>query len=91
MNRNEMLPVNSYTALKDFNLAEAISDELSGMDVSFDRVTIPAAGGTAFELPGELPGETEAAKEFSGVILYLSLIHIYHSYDFCSRSGGGFG
>ena len=67
MNKNEMLPVNSYTALKDFNLAEAMNDELSGMDVSFDRVTIPAAGGTAFELPGELPGETEAAKEFSGI------------------------
>ena len=43
MNKNEMLPVNSYTALKDFNLAEAMNDELSGMDVSFDRVTIPAA------------------------------------------------
>ena len=24
MNKNEMLPVNSYTALKDFNLAEAM-------------------------------------------------------------------
>ena len=78
MNRNEMLPVNSYTALKDFNLAEAISDELSGMDVSFDRVTIPAAGGTAFELPGELPGETEAAKEFSGVILYHHPLFTYY-------------
>ena len=53
MNKNEMLPVNSYTALKDFNLAEAMNDELSGMDVSFDRVTIPAAGGTAFELHRE--------------------------------------
>ena len=78
MNRNEMLPVNSYTALKDFNLAEAMNDELSGMDVSFDRVTIPAAGGTAFELPGELPGETEAAKEFSGVILYHHPLFTYY-------------
>ena len=69
MNKNEMLPVNSYTALKDFNLAEAMNDELSGMDVSFDRVTIPAAGGTAFDLPGEMPGETEAAKEVTGVCL----------------------
>ena len=78
MNKNEMLPVNSYTALKDFNLAEAMNDELSGMDVSFDRVTIPAAGGTAFELPGELPGETEAAKEFSGVILYHHPLFTYY-------------
>ena len=28
MNKNEMLPVNSYTALKDFKLAEAMNDEL---------------------------------------------------------------
>ena len=78
MNKNEMLPASSYTALKDFNLAEAMNDELSGMDVSFDRVTIPAAGGTAFELPGELPGETEAAKEFSGVILYHHPLFTYY-------------
>ena len=26
MNKNEMLPVNSYTALKDFNLAEATTN-----------------------------------------------------------------
>ena len=78
MNKNEMLPMNSYTALKDFNLAEAMASELSGMDVSFDRVTIPAAGGTAFELPGELPGETEAAREFSGVILYHHPMFTYY-------------
>ena len=48
------------------------------MDVSFDRVTIPAAGGTAFELPGELPGETDAAKEFTGVILYHHPLFAYY-------------
>ena len=77
MSNNEMIPATNYTALKDFNLVEAMASEMNGMDVSFDRVTIPAAGGTTFELPGELPGETDAAKEFTGVILYhLSLIHI---------------
>ena len=78
MSKKEMIPMNSYTALKDFNLAEAMASELSGMDVSFDRVTIPAAGGTAFELPGELPGETEAAKEFTGVILYHHPMFTYY-------------
>ena len=46
--------------------------------VSFDRVTIPAAGGTTFELPGELPGETDAAKEFTGVILYHHPLFAYY-------------
>ena len=43
MSNNEMIPATNYTALKDFNLAEAMASEMNGMDVSFDRVTIPAA------------------------------------------------
>ena len=78
MSKNEMIPATNYTALKDFNLAEAVASEMSGMDVSFDRVTIPAAGGTTFELPGELPGETDAAKEFTGVILYHHPLFAYY-------------
>ena len=66
MNKNtDMTIVNNYTALKDFNLAEAMASELSGMNISFDRVSVPAAGGLAFELPGELPGETDMAKDAS--------------------------
>ena len=78
MSKNEMIPATNYTSLKDFNLAEAVASEMSGMDVSFDRVTIPAAGGTTFELPGELPGETDAAKEFTGVILYHHPLFAYY-------------
>ena len=78
MSKNEMIPATNYTALKDFNLAEAMASEMNGMDVSFDRVTIPAAGGTTFELPGELPGETDAAKEFTGVILYHHPLFAYY-------------
>lgn len=78
MSKNEMIPATNYTALKDFNLAEAMASEMNGMDVSFDRVTIPAAGGTTFELPGELPGETDAVKEFTGVILYHHPLFAYY-------------
>ena len=78
MSKNEMIPMNSYTALKDFNLAEAMSSELSGMDISFDRVSIPAAGGQAFEVPGEMPGETDMVKEFSGVILFHHPLFSYY-------------
>lgn len=70
MSKNEMIPMSNYTALKDFNLADAITTELSGMDISFDRVNIPAAGGQAFEVPGEMPGEIDMVKEFTGVILF---------------------
>ena len=70
MSKNELSTTNSYTALEGFNLADALSAEMVGMNVTFDRVTIPAAGGTVFEVPGALPGETDTVKEFCGVILF---------------------
>jgi len=85
MNNTDMISSPGFTALKDFNLAEAMSDELGGMDVSFDRITIPAAGGMTFELPGELPGETDAVKEFAGVILFHHPLFTYYRESY---SGG---
>lgn len=78
MDNNEIMNTNNYTALKDFNLAEALTSELGGMDISFDRVSIPAAGGQAFEVPGELPGETDMVKDFSGVILFHHPMFTYY-------------
>ena len=69
MNKNEIAVSTDYSALKDFNLAEALASEMSGMDINFERISVPAAGGQAFEVPGEMPGETAMVKEFSGVIL----------------------
>lgn len=69
MNKNEITASTNYTALKDFNLAEALASEMSGMDITFDRISVPAAGGQAFEVPGEMPGETAMVKDFKGVIL----------------------
>lgn len=85
MGNNEIMNTNNYTALKDFNLAEALTSELGGMDISFDRVSIPAAGGQAFEVPGELPGETDMVKDFSGVILFHHPMFTYYRERF---SGG---
>ena len=85
MGNNEIMNTNNYTALKDFNLAEAFASELGGMDISFDRVSIPAAGGQAFEVPGELPGETDMVKDFSGVILFHHPMFTYYRERF---SGG---
>ena len=82
---NEMVVGTDYTMLKNFNLSEALASEMNGLDVSFDRVTIPAAGGTMFEVPGELPGDTEAVKEFTGVILYHHPLYAYYR----TRFNGG--
>jgi len=78
MNKNELTPTANYAALAGFNLADALSEEMVGMDVTFDRIKIPAAGGTVFEVPGDAPGETDAVKEFSGVILYHHPLYSYY-------------
>ena len=70
MSKKELAVTDGFTALANFDLNAAMNDELSGMDMSFDRIKIPAAGSTVFEVPGEAPGETDAVKEFTGVILY---------------------
>ncbi len=71
MTNNELTIKNQgFMGLKNFNISEGFSEELAGLDSGFDRIKIPAGGGTMFELPGENADETDAAKEFSAVILY---------------------
>ena len=78
----EMIPATGFAALKDFNLAEALADEMTGLNVSFDRIPVPIGGGTSFEVPGELPGETDTVKEFSGVILLQHPLNAYYRTEY---------
>ena len=85
MSTTELSTVKGYTFLRDFDLAAALSEEMTGMRVTFDRVTFPSAGSTVFEVPGALPGETDTVKEFTGVILFH---HPLFSYYRESYTGG---
>ena len=78
MKKNELTTPGSFTALSDFDLASAISEELAGLDEGFERIKIPAGGSTVFELPGAEGDDTEAVKEFSAVILYHHPVHTYY-------------
>ena len=50
-NENKALTTtnSAFMALKDFNLNDALSEELSGLSGSFERIKIPAGGMTVFE------------------------------------------
>ena len=69
---------NAFAQLMDFNLSTAMAEELDGLNMTFDRIKIPSAGSTVFELPGEDADEPEAAKEFSGVILWHHPLFAYY-------------
>lgn len=67
-----------YLKLADFNMNEAMAEELDGLDGGFERIKIPSAGSTVFEVPGENPNEPDAVKEFSAVILYHHPLFAYY-------------
>ena len=80
MSKNsEMVVTNTgYTNLAEFNMAGAMAEELDGLDRGFERIKIPSAGSTVFEVPGEEPNEPDSVKEFSAVILYHHPLHAYY-------------
>ncbi len=58
-----------YLTLSEINFGTLMANELGGLDAGFDRIKIPSAGSTVFEMPGER-GESCTAKVFSAVILH---------------------
>jgi len=41
-----------FLQLADVNMAAMMAEELDGLDTSFERIKIPSAGSTVFEIPG---------------------------------------
>lgn len=83
---NKLTTVNTgFKNLAEFNMTGAMAEELDGLDGSFERIKIPSAGSTVFEVPGEDPNEPDSIKEFSAVILYHHPLHAYYK----SKYSGG--
>ena len=74
-NNNETL-----VAMESFQLPDAMNDasfsredlaeDMDGLQMSFQRVKIPAGGTLQFELPGDDPENPDYAKTLEGVILF---------------------
>jgi len=81
---NEIMENSGFAALMDGDALEDAAADLAGLQLTFDRIKIPAGGSTAFEIPGD-GDETEMAKEVKGVIL---LHHPAYAYYTEKYSGG---
>lgn len=84
MSKNE-LTINAnqgYMNLANFNINDNFLDELSGLDNEFERIKIPAGGGTMFEFPSSNPDESDMVKDFSAVILYHHPMYVFYSSKF---------
>ena len=71
-----------YLALKNFNLSEAMAEEMDGLNAFFERIKMPSGETTLYQLPSENPEEPEFAKEFSAVILHHHPIRAYFKTKF---------
>lgn len=49
---------------------EDLAEDMDGLQMSFQRVKIPAGGALQFELPGEDPENPDYSKNLEGVILF---------------------
>jgi hypothetical protein len=66
-----------FLALANTDFAAMVSEETEGLDLSFDKIKIPSAGSTVFEVPGE-EDDTDTVKEFSAVILHNHTLNCYY-------------
>ena len=76
----------AFLALKDFNLNDVLSEELSGLAGSFERIKIPSGGMTVFEIPGDNPDSPETVREFSAIILYHHPLYAYYTEKYTGGS-----
>lgn len=68
-----------FAALANMDeLNEAMADDCQGLEFSFDRIRLPAGGGTAFEIPSEEGDDYEMAKDIMGVIVYNHPVFAYY-------------
>ena len=89
MENNKLATVNetafAVATIADEDLA-AIAEELSELgSISFDTIKIPAGGGLAFEVPGDVPDAPEMVQEITGVIVHH---HACNSFWESSYEGG---
>jgi len=63
---------------KSANLAQALATEMDGLNLTFERIKIPAGGGLAYEVPSDNPDSPDMVKDFKAVILYHHPSHSYY-------------
>lgn len=63
-------------------LSKAMTDDCQGLEFSFDRVKLPAGGGTTFEIPSAEGDESEMAKAITGIILHNHPAYTYYRYKY---------
>ena len=84
-NEQTALTTGGFAALANAGALNDTTEDLAGLDLTFDRIKIPAGGATAFEIPDGDSEEVNMVKEIVGVIL---LHHPAYAYYKDKYNGG---
>jgi hypothetical protein len=84
-NEQTALTAGGFAALANVGALNDATEDLAGLDLTFDRIKIPAGGSTAFEIPDGDSEEVNMVKEIVGVIL---LHHPAYAYYKDKYTGG---
>lgn len=67
---NEIVKKEEQFVSSNVGMSESLSEEMAGLNITFDRIKVPSGGGIAYEVPSDNPDEPDLQKEFSAVILH---------------------
>lgn len=73
---------NSFELLTQFHGNAQAEREMNGFPMSFDRIKIPSAGGTIFEVPSLDGAKATPAQEITGVVLYHHPMQSYYKQQY---------
>lgn len=81
----EVAVTSGYAALANTESMNDMTEDLAGLELTFDRIKIPSGGSTAFEIPSE-NDDTEMVKDITGVILLHHPAYAYYTEKYAGGS-----
>lgn len=75
---NEIATIEENAFAVSADLSANLSEEMEGLNLTFDRIIVPSGGGLAYEVPSDNPDEPDMKKEFKAVILYHHPVQSYY-------------
>lgn len=75
-----------FAALANAGALGSVSEDLAGLELTFDRIKIPAGGSTAFEIPDGYGDDTTMVKDITGVILLHHPAYAYYTEKYAGGS-----
>ena len=84
--KNEIVKVEENGFALSAGTGFDLSEEMAGLNMTFDRIKVPAGGGIAYEVPSDNPDEPDSKKEIRAVILHHHPVQTYYATEYTGGS-----